>query len=189
MNLRNESEVALHAPRETGLAEVVIIKLKALVTDADKRRLIAPIARDADVDKGALLSNRLLLLVLLLLLLLFEGRLWSCHCRLNNRRSLEGKGQVSLALHLNTVVLGALGGDADAALVGARDRHGLVHEAEFQADNQWVHFGRCNLHHTDSFEKLCVRADCNLVTVIINVGHGVGRASSDGGKALLEFFE
>jgi hypothetical protein len=45
------------------------------------------------------------------------------------------------------------------------------------------------LHHADGFEELGIRTDCNLVTVVVDVGNGVGGAGSDGGEALLKFFE
>lgn len=117
MVLRNEREMALHAFQEAGLAEIIVIKLKALVTDADKRRLVAAVAGDVDADKGVLLSGRLLPMLLFLLL---QSGFRNCHCRLNKRLRVDGKGQVSFALHLNAVVLRAVGGDADAALAGAR---------------------------------------------------------------------
>jgi len=138
-----------------------------------------------------------------LLLLLGSGLRGFRHCRLSKSLGVfigreqvndgsglfTGTGHVSLTLHLNDVVLRALGGDAGAAVAGAWDRHGLVCEAELEADDQRVHVGRCDLHDADGFEELGVRADRNFVTVVIDVGHGVRRAGGNGGKALLKFLK
>jgi hypothetical protein len=136
------------------MAQVVIVNLQALVSHSDERRLIAAVAGDADVDEGVLLDGSLLLLLLLLLMLLDRG-FRDCNCGLKNRRRVvEGKGQVGLALDLNSIILRAVRGDAETAVAGASNGDGLVREAELQADDQRVDVGGSDLHDANSFEEL-----------------------------------
>ena len=139
VHLGNESKMAVHASREAGFAQVVVVDLQALVSGADERRLVAAVASDADVDKWVLLGCSALRLLLLLRKL---GRgLGGYRHSLQGRLRNSGNGQIGFTLNLNGIVLGTVGRDAEAALTGANDSHGFIHKAELQADDQWVHVG------------------------------------------------
>jgi hypothetical protein len=139
VHLGNESKMAVHASREAGFAQVVVVNLQALVSGADERRLVAAVASDADVNKWVLLGCSALCLLLLLRKL---GRgLGGYRRSLQGRLRNSGNGQIGFTLNLNGIVLGTDGRDAEAALTGANDSHGFIHKAELQADDQWVHVG------------------------------------------------